>query len=144
MPLTAALVLSTLGVQLACDNGVLFYAARMLFCATYVVQSVPLLFFSYGTGREDVASFGPYEAFGGHCIPLEVRRDSLDVCKTVAAFKGDLFALGLATPRSVIELRERGIPEDRVSSIVRLRPRMAGTHARAFWYRVGMLLRFLE
>lgn len=126
LPLTAALVLSTLGVRLACDSGVLFEAARLLFCSAYVVQSVPLLFFTYGSGCEKAEAFGPYEAVGGHCIPLEVSRDSLDGCRVIAVFEGDLFLLGLVTPELATDFRERGLTEDEVRSLVPTRILIVG------------------
>jgi len=144
LPLTAALVFSTLGVQLAYNNGVLFDAARALFCATYIVQSVPLLFFTYGNGDEQVVALGPYEAVGGHHIPLDTRRNSLDGVGRKVQFEGDLFVLGLATPELAIALRKRGVPEDRVVSTVSGWPLIVGMGERDFWYRVGVLLGFIE
>ena len=144
LPLTAALVFSTLGVQLSYDSGVLFDAARLLFCSTYIVQSVPLLFFTYGRGYDKVEAFGPYEAVGGHCIPLEVSRDSLDGCRIIVVFEGDLFLLGLATPTFATALRERGLTEDEVRSLTPTRIQIVGMGKWDFWYRVGMVLCFLE
>lgn len=144
MPLTAALVFSTLVVQLAYNNGVLFDAARALFCATYIVQSVPLLFFTYGKGSEYADAYGPYESIGGHRIPLDVRPDSMDVICRKVVFEGDLFLLGLVTPRLATDYRELGRTEDEVRALVPTRPLIVGMGERDFWYRVGMLLGLIE
>nr|YP_009239988.1 hypothetical protein AN617_4 [Lotharella oceanica]AMN87069.1 hypothetical protein AN617_4 [Lotharella oceanica] len=144
VPLASALVLATLVAQSVYDNSALFYIARLAFCAVYAAQSIPLLFFSYGTGWEHVRTYGPCETVGGHEIPPDVGRRSVDVCVPLAAFEGDLFTLGIATPKVVVDLRERGLSEEEILSMMNMHPLMAGTLPEDFWYRVGFLLGLLK
>ena len=60
-------------------------------------------------------------------MPLDIGPDSFDVRMRLNAVEGDLFFLGLITPKFALDLRKQGVPEEDVLDILVVRPYMPGT-----------------
>ena len=51
----------------------------------------------------------------------------------LTAVEGDLYLLGLVAPKYITDLKERGLSEEDILSVVVKRPYMSGTTSGDFW-----------